>query len=182
MISFRPDAREWAEIQAEAKQARLTGWKSNVREDEARRVSMLDEDRMVGLLGEWALSLCLTGTAEAFWETRAARAERPWASDDGEDLLGVPWDAKASRMRYSPDPMSYSLLVRDSEIRDGHRYACALVAFDWSAVHLVGYATSEEVRAAFRRPGRVRGSAGPHEIPAAKLHSMPFGVEGLVRW
>lgn len=173
MIRFRIHDDEFALLQREARIAARWDGGSNVRDPE-RKVSLLDEDNLVGMIGEWALSLALTGDDEAFRRSRAKRAERPWEGDDGDDLDGLGWDVKSSMMRYSSNPASYNLLVRSAELKRGIRYAAAFVCRDFRQVWLPGYATSEEVERAFPLAGR-GGRMGPHAIPVPKLHPMPSG-------
>lgn len=173
MIRYRIHDDEFDLVRREARIAARWDGGSNVRDPE-RKVSMLDEDNLVGMIGEWALSLALTGDDEAFRRSRAKRAERPWEGDDGDDLDGLGWDCKASRMRYSQNPADYHLLVRSSELKRGIRYAAAFVCRDYRQVWLPGWATYDEVRAAFPLAGR-GGRMGPHALAVPKLHPMPSG-------
>lgn len=173
MIRYRIHDDEFAMLQREARIAARWDGGSNIRDAE-RKISLLDEDNLVGMIGEWAASLALTGDDEAFRRSRAKRARRPWEGDDGDDLDGYGWDVKCSRMRYSQNPADYNLLVRSSELKRGIRYAAAFVCRDYRQVWLPGYATHDEVAAAFPLAGR-GGVRGPHAIEVPKLHPMPSG-------
>lgn len=173
MIRYRIHDDEFDLIRAEARLSARWDGGSNIRDRESK-VSLLDVDNVVGQIGEWALSLALTGSADAWLRTRAKRARKPWEGDGGEDLDGLRWDVKSSLMRYAQDPYRYRLFVRSRELRDGWKYALALVSNDWRSVWLPGYATSDEVR---EGPRAWNGSqAGPHEIEVAKLHPMPSEI------
>jgi hypothetical protein len=173
VIRYRIHDDEFAMLQAEASRSARWDGGSNIR-DRAGKVSLLDADNLVGMIGEWAISLALTGDDEAFRRSRAKRARRPWEGDGGDDLDGLGWDVKSSMMRYSQNPSDYHLLVRAAELKRGIRYAAAFVCRDYRQVWLPGWATAEEVELSFPIAGRA-GLQGPHAIAVPKLHPMPSG-------
>ena len=132
------------------------------------RPSLLDEKNYVGLAGELAMCVYLTGDGERFWEGRRRRRESPWLGDGGTDL--PPWrvDCKSSLMRYSQQPIAYRLLVPASEIHPDTAYVAAFVSQSFDEVTLAGWATTDEVERSFRAtfPGK------PYAIEVSRLRPM----------
>lgn len=126
-----------------AKQCALGGV-SRVRAGAARRES-LEQDQLVGQLGQLAMSIYLYGHAQPYVLSRHVQNQHPHLGDNGIDLLGTNLDVKTSLMRASPSVLKYNLVVRPAEKHASRVYALALIPEALDQVHLVGWATTEEL-------------------------------------
>lgn len=148
------------------------GGRSQVRAPADRQAALVD-DQVVGQLGELALSKYLGGTPLFYELTRTVRDQRPTVGDEGGDLLATNVDVKCSRMRASPDPLRYRLLVRPKERHPKSVYVLALVGPDvWQSgqVTLVGWSRDRDLP---RAPARDGPFAGAYVVPATHLAALP---------
>jgi hypothetical protein len=176
-------------VRHHAKLAEIGG-RSNFRREE--RGSYLKIDQFIGMLGTAAGSIHLFGGTGPFERAREKANLNPTQGDGGEDFIGLPLDIKTSLLRYSPDPLRYTLPVRPGELRkyvDGQLIVLAmaepserdrpsdwakdnawLVARDEWLVHIVGWATRGDLPPPPDVPHRVFGDA--HCIAAADLRPL----------
>lgn len=152
------------------------GGRSEVRQ--GNRQKTLSVDQFVGMLGQYAFSLYLTGSPQPFYSQRLVANANPTVGDNGQDILGANLDVKTSLMRNSQDPMTYSLVIRPKEIHKDHVYVLALVepndesALKLSiplAVYLVGWAFQPELPDKTENDGVFKGA---YVVPAKNLHQM----------
>lgn len=136
------DGMDYDRVAAHARNACLGGL-SNVR-DVVDRQRSLEEDQLVGQLGEFALYKYL-GIPESYYERRKQIDLNPWASDGHTDFANM--DVKTSLMRASKVPWSYHLVVRPRERQDGNVFVLAVVdqLKPPARVQLVGWAKDEEL-------------------------------------
>lgn len=133
------------------------------------RYDNLTLDQLVGHLGEYALSLYLTGSADLYFRTREQKDEHPEIGDGGSDLIGYPVDVKTSLWRYgNTRPRDYTLFVRRAEAHPGICYVLALVqgAARGALVHLMGWADDRMVRSYYHDEESVS------QVPADALKPM----------
>lgn len=98
------------------------------------------EDQLLGQLGQYALSVYLTGNDLAYRKARCKANQSPLKGDGGFDILGLKVDVKTSRMRYSQDALAYQLIVPPSERHPDWTYVLALIPKDCNnRVYLVGW-------------------------------------------
>lgn len=129
-------------IKSNARKAEIGGM-SHVRKGDDRALN-LEDDQVIGQIGNLALSLYFTGDNRLYKIARYVANRNPLVGDHGEDLIGSNLDVKASLMRRSQDPMTYHLLVRPWERHEDWTYILALVepVVDGATdVHLVGWAS-----------------------------------------
>lgn len=107
-------------------QAACLGGRSNIRPEGEREESLLI-DQMVGLIGNWTLSVWRDGDARAYMDSRHAQNRAPSVGDGGFDLPRCSIDVKTSMMRGGQDPADYRLAVRPRERHEGWVYALCLV-------------------------------------------------------
>lgn len=136
------------------------GGASNIRSSAGERMAEISVDQMVGQVGTLALSCWMLGKAAGYAEYargRIAADRNPTSGDGGADILGTNIDVKSSLHRYAQkSPFEYNLLVRPQERHPGHVFVLGLVEIEdpaarvdtWrtARVHLVGWATNEELR------------------------------------
>lgn len=148
-----------------------TGGKSQIREDDEERKAELHNDQMVGQIGQYVLSLWLTGGREAYIQSRNAADANPMKGDNGSDILGTNIDIKASRIRKEHIPLlNYTLIVRPREYHPGWVYILALVKKAKPAhhVYLIGWATAEMLLPS----GTDSRFGDAHVLPARDLHPL----------
>lgn len=158
--------------------AACIGGRSSVRDAEDR-MDALEQDQIVGQLGQMALSLWKDGHLGEYLIQRAVANADPLRGDGGSDLVGSNVDVKASLMRSSDDPLSYRLPVRPAELHDGWVYVLALVDPMMTRVWLVGWATSEDLEGV--RPAIDGPFLGARCIPAVRLRPLP-PIDWSRRW
>lgn len=156
----------------------MIGGKSNIREEDERTKSIA-MDQLIGQLGEFALSIYLTGNTTAYKIQRRAANNHPEYGDNGEDIFGLNIDVKTSAMRNSNNPLDYTLAVRPKEIHGKWCYVLALVHPNGRnglsmvmpiRVRLVGWLTTEELPTAEDRHGTFKGA---YTVRAINLHPLP---------
>jgi len=154
-------------IRANARLAEL-GCTSHVRGREDR-IPRLAEDQFVGQVGECALSVWLTGSADAYRRSRERANADPYVGDDGSDLPGSRIDVKTSRWRTRLLLLSHHLLVREAERHEGTTYVLALARIDDQAAtcHLVGW-----TRDLPEQPSQDHRFAGAYAVPGRALAPM----------
>lgn len=136
------------------------------------RASALAEDQLVGQVANLAYLVHHFGTARGVHEYQTLRHIanlHPTRGDGGQDVLGLDLDVKGSKLRTNLKLEEHHLLVRPSERHPGWTYVCALVESDFSAVHLMGWATDWELPEPSEDP-RFRGA---HAIRCKALHPLP---------
>ena len=111
---------------AENAQRATIGGKSNIREGKDRTKN-IEMDQLIGQLGEYALSMYLTGNPIAYRVQREICNLYALSGDRGQDIFGLNIDVKTSAMRNRPSPMDYTLAVRPTEIHAKWCYVLALV-------------------------------------------------------
>jgi hypothetical protein len=131
----------------------------------------LYEDQMTGQLCHAAVSEYLFGSFEPWIEQRKQADANPTKGDGGTDFLGWPLDVKGSRMRRSPEPNEYHLIVRPAELHDDVWYILALVAANASdVVYLAGVASGYTIR---KTPTKTSGPfVGAYAIAAPELSAI----------
>jgi len=154
-------------IRANARLAEL-GCTSHVR-GHKDRIPRLAEDQYVGQIGECALSVWLTGSADAYRRSRERANADPYAGDCGSDLPGSRIDIKTSRWRTRLPLLSHHLLVREAERHEGTTYVLALAQIDDQATtcYLVGW-----TRELPEQPAQNRRFAGAYAVPGRALVPM----------
>ena len=101
--------------------------KSQIRKPVARSTFM-SEDQLVGQIATYCASFILTGSTQGYIEARNKANSNPSKGDQGTDIIGLQnIDIKGSLMRYSSNPLSYRLLVRERERHPNGIYVLALV-------------------------------------------------------
>lgn len=160
-----------------AQQAEIGG-QSNIREGEQREAA-LSVDQLVGQLGEYALSVYMTGDATEYHRQRMVANNYSAHGDLGQDFLGLNVDIKTSAMRSSTNPLDYTLAVRPKELHDNWCYVLALVQPNGQnglvptmtiRVRLVGWLHSEELP---KQPEKYGTFKGAHIMTAQNLHALP---------
>lgn len=132
------------------------GGQSNIRADSEARQRLLREDQFTSALGELALSVYITGSHDAYVETRNARNQDKYTGDNGSDLLGHNIDMKTSRMRRGIHFM-YNLWVRPREYKEETIYYLGLVPENRDdIVYLAGWAYGTQLRQGQDKYGGVR--------------------------
>jgi len=106
-----------------------------------------DQEKLVGLLGEWACSLYLTGSERSFFEHR----EHVRDGDGGNDIAGGPFpiDVKSTLVK-TPQGLarlgSFRLFVTEFMLRPPTRFVSALVPEGMRVVWLCGWATCDDLQ------------------------------------
>lgn len=107
--------------------AACIGGRSNIRTDDERQAT-LNEDQLVGQIGQYIGSLWLFGNDVPYRQARWLANQNPTTGDGGSDLVGANLDFKASRVRNrGRDLLSYRLAVRPKERHEGWLYFLILV-------------------------------------------------------
>ena len=142
--------------------------------DPISRADNLRMDQLVGVIGEMAFSMYLTGDTHHWKLTKWARFSCFGQGDNGEDLLGLNVDVKTSLVRSSSLPLEeYRLGIREEELRDETIYVSALIPAlgpDYAIVNLMGWAQHEDLP-------DLPVSSGPWQgaycLPVGHLHQLP---------
>lgn len=160
-----------------AQQAEIGG-QSNIREKNGRKENMAI-DQLVGQLGEYALSMYLTGSPIEYQRQRTIANTFPSLGDNGQDIFGLNIDVKTSAMRNRPSPLDYTLAVRPKEVEPEWCYVLALVQPNGTIgivptmavrVRLVGWISTEELPKAVEKHGTFKGA---YTVVAQYLHPLP---------
>ena len=159
-------------------QRAVIGGKSNIREGKDRTKN-IEMDQLVGQLGEFALSMYLTGSSIEYMRQRAVANTYPDLGDNGQDIFGLNIDVKTSAMRNRPSPLDYTLAVRPTEIHSNWCYVLALVQPNGTnglvpsmpvRVRLVGWLSTEELPKTIENHGMFKGA---YVVMAQHLHPLP---------
>ena len=149
------------------------GGGSHIRSGEDRQAN-LSEDQLVGMLGEAAVSVWLTGSIWQWALTREAANRCPNIGDNGCDLIGLKnLDVKTSRMRHGAEPSRYHLLVRPRERHPEAWYVAAFVETleETATVILTGWLRDQDLPQETAAPGLPW--AGAHAVPVSSLKPLP---------
>lgn len=144
-------------------QVRAAGW----------RETALEQDQLIGQLGQLALSKYLYGTTERYMISRYYQNKTPERGDGGSDLPGANLDVKTSVMRYGQDPIRYNLCVRPRERHAGWVYILALVPKAYEndrCVYLMGWCSDDQLPTTPAADGPL---AGAFVLPASALVPLP---------
>lgn len=161
-----------ADLRLAARQAGLAalGGTSQLRSRDDRAAS-LNDDQLIGQLGQLALHRYWFGDVSRYVLGRYFQNRHPWEGDLGEDIPAANVDVKCSRMRRSPDPLSYNLCVRPRERHAGWVYVLALLPQgNDREVLLVGWAADRELPDEPEASGPL---AGTYRLSAEALHPLP---------
>ena len=160
-----------------------TGGRSNIyKGDKATRDAMTQEQQRTGQLGTLAMLIWQLGPERGEAEYRTGREAidaNPTKGDGGSDITGGNEDAKATLRRRPDKPLyDYNLVVRPREQHAGTVYVQCIVELDMRTVHLLGWATCEELQARDLHDKTRFGDAAL--LPARELHPLPpFRWAGL---
>jgi hypothetical protein len=156
VIAFTVPPKAQAFIRQMAEKAQVGGT-SHVRDPQSRTQAM-GEDQLVGQLGQFALSVYLTGDTKEYVRAREKANANPTSGDGGADILDSNIDIKTSRMRAGEDPVGYTLPVRPAERHPNWIYILALVPKKRDdLVYLVGWLRDEDLPTVTDRSGEFRG-------------------------
>lgn len=177
IITFRLHPEEEECVKFHAAQCSLGG-RSNVRGTIDRQAS-LNEDQLYGQCCELAGWMAFYGRKDGLFlynASREIRNEDPWASDHGNDIevegITTPIDVKGSHMRYSMDPLFYSLVYPTKEHNDETLYILALAVHDTEYMaHVVGFIIGQDMPPAkdFRGYGIRRWTPANRLCPMSEL-------------
>jgi hypothetical protein len=175
MISIWLGPREIHYCKEYAERAELGG-RSEVRKE--NRAGSITIDQLVGQLGQYALSVYLTGETRHYYAQRMVADANPTVGDGGQDILGTNLDVKTTLMRQNKNPLTYHLAVRPQERHEGHVYILGLVEPNDEKqllynkpllVHLAGWAEDSELPEKVAENGAL---AGAYILPVNKLHEL----------
>lgn len=147
------------------------GGRSQIRSGADRREN-LEQDQLVGQIGNYAGHKHFFGNANLYRISRWYADIYPTMGDGGSDVPGANIDFKASRLKPGRSVTDYRLLVRPAERHPGTVYVLIVVDLDADPVkaHLVGWAAEHELPAETLTTGPL---AGAYALPAAELHPLP---------
>lgn len=155
------------------------GGRSNIRNGD-ERAAQLKMDQIIGQLGEYALSMYLTGSPIEYLRQRTIANMYPDIGDSGQDIFGLNLDVKTSIMRRPDKPaLQYTLAVRPREMHKDWCYVLALVMPNGHSglsraipvrVFLVGWLNGNELP---ETPDEHGTFSGAHTVAAIHLHPLP---------
>lgn len=132
---------------------------------------MLGQDQLVGMTGEAAFSIYMTGSIQWWLATRVARNHCPYTGDSGTDLIclrNVDVKTTVPKQPYGMDETC--LIVNPRDRRPGTVYVLALIErWDPTSVVLAGWVTDENLPPI----GTQARFARLHAIPARSLAPLP---------
>lgn len=157
-------------IISNSKKAEIGGV-SRIRKE--NRLACISEDQLVGQISTYCASLFLTGSTEGYIKARDKANSNPFVGDEGIDICGLDnVDVKGSLMRYSENPLSYRLLVREQERHPNWIYVLGLVPKKRPyQCYLVGWAKDSDLPKD-TYDGDIRSLRGAFVIEAKQLRSL----------
>lgn len=143
MVEVAISSMELAFVKRYASQAEIGG-RSAVRG--ADRQMTLQEDQVIGMMGNYAINKYLSGNAHSFRLSRHLINQYPTMGDSGSDVPGLNVDIKTSLVRTEMPYKRHSLVVRSAERHAQTVYVLGLVPPERDKVLLMGWAVNEELK------------------------------------
>lgn len=141
------------------------GGRSSVRAVD--RQEHLNEDQIIGMMGNYALHKYYFGHCHLFKISRQIADQYPNKGDGGSDVPGANIDIKTSLVRTSLPLTKHWLLVRSAERHPATIYVLGLVPPEKDRVCLIGWLTDGELQ--IIQDGLFKGAFGQQ---AQYLHPM----------
>jgi hypothetical protein len=154
--------------------AACIGGGSHIRDGQSRQ-DALQEDQLVGQIGQYVGSLWLYGSTDPYKQSRWLANLRPTEGDGGSDVIGANIDFKTSRVRNTGrDLLQYRLAVRPRERHTGWIYFLILVTHlckgEPVIAKMVGWAADDMLP---EQPETTGVFSGAFTLPAHQLHPVP---------
>lgn len=164
MIEVPITATEMQFIDRYAQTAQLGG-RSAVRGID--RQKHLNEDQIIGMMGNYALHKYYFGHSHLFKISRHIADQYPHIGDGGSDIPGANIDIKTSLIRTTLPITKHWLLVRPAERHAATVYVLGLVSPEKNRVYLTGWLSDNELQSIENGP--FKGAFGQQ---AQYLHPM----------